>query len=175
MPCYITNTAKTTAGINHVSPPLLTCEPAAVTTAEGVEVDVPEPTTAGAVVEVPEPEDAKAVEVDVLEPTTAVVEVSDTLVSVAEPETAADDEDAGKGDDSVGSSVVLSDGAAGLVDDDGAGAAGEDVSDVGGTLVAGAEGATELAGGAETSRELVMVPWTPVSVTRAVATGVPSE
>jgi hypothetical protein len=62
----------------------------------------------------------------------------------------ADEEEAGRGNDSVGSSVVLSDGAAALVDDDGA-------------------------GGAETSRELVTVPWIPVSVTIAVATGVPLE
>jgi hypothetical protein len=87
---YIMNTAKTTAGINHVSPPLLTCEPAAVTTAEGVVVDVPEPTTAGAVVEVPEPEDAETAAVDVSELTIAVVVVSDTLVDVAEPDTADD-------------------------------------------------------------------------------------
>lgn len=49
-------------------------------------------------------------------------------------------------------------GAAALVDGDGAGAADEGVSEVGGALLAGGEGAPELAGGAETSMELVTVP-----------------
>lgn len=88
------NTANTTAGINHVSPPL-TCEPAAVTTTGGVEDDVPVPTTAGVVVPdgvvgVPEPETAGGEELDVPEPTTAELVVSDATVEAPESETAGD-------------------------------------------------------------------------------------
>lgn len=94
---YSINTAKTTAGINHVSP-LLTCEPAAVTTGGGVEDDVPEPTTAGVVV-VDEPELAPVVVV-VSDPSVELSEAVSEVPGIG----AADDEGGGRGDDSVGSS-----------------------------------------------------------------------
>lgn len=150
------NTAITTLDINHARPPPVSLVADAVTTGVGVGDAEDEGKVAGVV-------DGK---------------VDDETVEIVSG--LADDE--GRGDDSLGSSVVVSDGeAAAVVEGTSVCEADSEV----GTMVAGAElsvvtgtAVSELAvtvGAAGRLTELVTVPWTPVTGIVAVDTGFPSE